>query len=85
MIPCPHNKTVICELANKAKHEEEVHGFVYEQQDVPVFKVISVSQDLCDEWKIGDLVLADCTPTKIVVDSHDYYIIRSEHIAGKLS
>ena len=52
MIPCPHNKTVICELANKAKHEEEVHGFVYEQQDVPVFKVISVSQDLCDEWKI---------------------------------
>lgn len=82
----PQNDTVLCTMVNKQTAESTAGGITFQKQELPLYKIEAESlADRKSIFKVGDTIITDCIPTKANIDGTIYYIIKSEHIAGKAS
>jgi co-chaperonin GroES (HSP10) len=82
----PHNNHVLCKCITNNK-KTLASGFVYETNDVMLYEVISISNNIKDDTlnlAIGDIVRTNSVGTCINSDDGEYYLFNIENIAGKV-
>ena len=83
----PQNDSVLC-ICMTEKTKTTEFGFVYESNDVPLYKVVSISKNAKDNnlsLEEGDIVRTNSTGTPITLDGVDYTIFKIENIMGKIA
>lgn len=79
----PENGTVLCEQINETRHEDASSGFVYEKEELPVYRVVSAAPD-AEAWKPGDEIVCDSTGTRLKTPEGVKYLFKTENIAGRI-
>lgn len=84
----PTNGYVLCKKVDNDKDDTK-QAFIYgmEDEQMPVYEVVEFSPGVESvDFYVGDKVIACSTPTKVKLsDAEQYYLIKLEHIAGKIS
>lgn len=81
----PTNNTILCEQIEKLESQVEISGFAYKSEQLPKYKILKKSDDFeLAGYEAGDVVITDSIPTKFKSDEQDLFIIRAEHVAGKV-
>ena len=81
----PQNNSVLCKcITEKTKTTES--GFVYESNDIPLYEVISISQNAKNDLGLieGDIIRTNSTGTPVTLDDVDYLLFKIENIVGKV-
>lgn len=83
----PENGYVLCKRVDDDKQDVKSF-FIYDAEDdkMPVYEVVDFSPSAKSvDFAVGDKVIASSTPTKVKLsDDEQYYLIKLEHIAGKI-
>lgn len=81
----PQNNTVLCKQINETKETANVSGIVYEQENLPLYEIVQMSNDFkLVGFAVGDVVVSDSIPTKIKCNDECLYIIKAEHLAARV-
>lgn len=82
----PTNEYVLCEQLNKEKYQENLNGFIYEKEDIVLYKILKISQQLQGKDLLeGDIIISNAIPTKIRIDETLYFLLNINNIAAKIS
>lgn len=85
MTPHPHNQTLICVTDVPRSETVVTNGIAFSQENIQEFEVVSTSDDLKDQYQPGDKVVTDVFPTQLECDGKTYYLVKAEHVAGKVA
>lgn len=77
----PQNDYVLCRYVSP-KQEESSTELIYKVDNAPLYEVLDVS--MTSQFKIGDIVIAYTTGTRCKVDDKEYFLFKSDAIAGKV-
>lgn len=84
----PTNGYVLCKNADDGK-QSGASTFIYgiEDKKMPVYEVVDFSPNVKNaDFAVGDKVIASSIPTMVALsDAEQYYLVKLEHIAGKIS
>ena len=81
----PHNDVVFCKMLNKEKQQVAEGSIVYEKEDLPIYEILKLGElKNFKDLVVGDKIVSNSIPTKIVQNDQTYYLIREEYIAGKV-
>ena len=81
----PQNNSVLCICVTDNKKITE-SGFIYESNDIPLYKIISISKNAKNDIGLveNDIVRVNSTGTSITLDGVDYLMFKMENIIGKV-
>lgn len=82
----PQNDYVLCILESSNK-TTLASGFIYESNDVPIYKIVKISKNLKDDHldlKVGNNIRVNATGTNVSIDNVDYVLFKYENIIGKI-
>ena len=81
----PQYGVVLCKQLNK-QHEDVVeNNFAYSKENLPVYEILETGiMPDNSRFKAGDKIISNSTPTKIILENQDYYLVKYEYIAGKI-
>ena len=81
----PTNNTILCEQIEKSESQADAGGFEYKSEQLPKYKILKKSDDFeLAGYEVGDVVITDSIPTKLKSDDKELFLIRAEHVAGKV-
>lgn len=85
MIAVPHNDAVLCKRANAPMHEDATSNIVFQQEELPMYEVIAIGDSVKSiVLNVGDVIVTDAQPTKFCLEGTMLFLVRDEHIAGKV-
>lgn len=79
----PQNDIVLCEQVNQYEKTTGT-GFVYKSNDLPLYRVESVGPNVKMHLTVDDIIIANATGTKAVVDGVEHFLFKEENIMGKV-
>ena len=81
----PQNDSVLC-ICTTDKTKTTESGFVYESNDVPLYEVISISNNIKNDLDLieGDVIRVNSTGTPITLDNVDYILFNIKNVIGKV-
>lgn len=81
----PLQNVVLCKLLNKQKDNVVENGIAYNKENMLIYQIIDIGVIPDDSrLKVGDKIISNSIPTKIILDDKDYYLVKYEYIAGKI-
>lgn len=78
----PCNNTVLCKQVVPDKEEVVENGIVFIKEQLPQYEVVEVCPTSKMKLNVGDRIITNSIPTRLVVDDGEYYIVKQEYIAG---
>lgn len=81
----PQNNTVLCIQVQSDRAKQNTNGFVYENAQLPIYKIVKLSQNFKNEnFKENDMIVTNSTGTKLLSDGTEYFLFKEENIAAKI-
>lgn len=80
----PQNDSVLCIRLNEPKRDTTEGGIFFKKEELPEYKIVASRLKVDSAFKEGDVIITNSIPTKLSADGTIYYIVKAEHIAGKI-
>lgn len=80
----PQSEYLLCKQLNENSDVQQ-SGIVFYQEVVPEYEVTSVSVKAAARgFKAGEVVLANCIPTRARVGEDTFFLIHPDNVVGKI-
>lgn len=80
------NGYVVCQRVNPSAETLTSGKFIYQEENVPLYKVMHVADDVPNDPKIipGDIIIVNSTGTGVILDESKVYLFKHDNIIGKI-
>jgi len=80
----PQSEYLLCKQVN-ADADVQQKGIFFYQEVVPQYEVADVSVGAATRgFEVGDVILANCIPTKAKVGNTMFFLVHSDNVVGKI-